>query len=164
MSTPFKITDERLFRRTQSVRFSDVTVRDSNGLDIVRHYGRAVSPPVNRYGLKQWYYHRHQTDNNRVIEGQRLFEIFYPDWTSPHWFIFLEEGTGALEIPPRCYHRSVSGKGGSILLNHAIRDDEYDEKLEFGPKVIWTAALHAPRYYNITAGEAETFIKTGELI
>ena len=163
MTCPIVLRKERLFRQTEGVHFSDIGIEGCNGTDLVEHYGRSVSPPNTRYGLKQWYYHQHQTDNNRVIRGMRLFELFFSGWNDPHWFVFLDENSGALEIPPRCYHRSISGEGGSILLNHAVRDPHYDERKEFNPQVIWKAGLIAPLYHNILPHEADHFIQTGRL-
>ena len=38
---------------------------------------------------------------------------------------------GALQIPIGTYHRSESGKEGSIVLNQATRDDRFDQRKEF---------------------------------
>ena len=40
---------------------------------------------------------------------------------------------GALQIPIRTYHRSDSGKEGSIVLNQATRDNSFDKAKEFSP-------------------------------
>ena len=40
---------------------------------------------------------------------------------------------GALQIPIGTYHRSESGKEGSIVLNQATRDEFFDPKKEFSP-------------------------------
>ena len=40
---------------------------------------------------------------------------------------------GALQIPIGTYHRSQSGKEGSIVLNQATRDENFDPKKEFLP-------------------------------
>ena len=40
---------------------------------------------------------------------------------------------GALQIPIGTYHRSESGKEGSIVLNQATRDDAFDKRKEFSP-------------------------------
>ena len=40
---------------------------------------------------------------------------------------------GSLQIPIGIYHRSNSGKEGSIVLNQAIRDDAFDQRKEFSP-------------------------------
>tara|TARA_B100001029_G_C14806727_1_gene310049 strand:+ start:25 stop:267 length:243 start_codon:yes stop_codon:yes gene_type:complete len=40
---------------------------------------------------------------------------------------------GALQIPMGTFHRSISGKDGSIVINQAIRDEEFDTSSEFLP-------------------------------
>ena len=40
---------------------------------------------------------------------------------------------GALQIPIGTYHRSESGKEGSIVLNQATRDNSFDQSKEFSP-------------------------------
>ena len=161
MIYPIKITESRVFRNTKNVKFSDISVEGSNGIDLVEHSGRSTSPPSLSCGLKQWYCHRHQTDNNRVIHGHRLFELYNAAWRRPHWYVYLDKDIGALEIPPGCYHRSVSGLSGSILINHAIRDERYDENEEFHPQVLWKPVFSTPNYFNISASEADFFINQG---
>ena len=139
--------DARIFRETPSVYFADAWVEGQNGLDVVTHYGPAISPPY-RDGVKQFYVHQHQTDYNRVVYGERVFELVYPD--GEHYLVYLEPSTGALEIPPGVYHRSVSCSSGSVLLNHAVRSPEYDENNEFHPRtpqddeVLYTGFLSTP--------------------
>ena len=41
---------------------------------------------------------------------------------------------GALEIPIGTYHRSISGKEGSIVLNQPKRDKFFDPAKEFIPQ------------------------------
>ena len=157
-----KLTKERTFRQTPGVHFADIGVPGSNGIDLVEHTGQSVSPP-NKFGAPQWYMHRHQTDNNRCIKGHRLFELFYAGWEDPHWFVMLDEDSGALEIPPGCYHRSYSGHEGSLLLNHAIRDDQYDESQEFFPQMIYGHLRHPAKYHGCTPQQAKKFIEFGIL-
>ena len=38
---------------------------------------------------------------------------------------------GALQIPIGTYHRSQAGNEGSIVLNQATRDENFDPKKEF---------------------------------
>jgi len=156
-----KFHDPRTFRYTAGVRFQDISVPGSNGIDLVEHSGPSVSPPDSD-GRRCWYVHQHQTDNNRVIHGQRLFELFNPDWVDKHWFVFLDEDAGALCIPPGTFHRSYSGKTGSLLLNHAIRDDEYDESKEFIPCHCPLADEHPVNYHGISPWAVTTFINYGE--
>ena len=56
-----------------------------------------------------------------------------PRWDDPHHVIFLSRPMGALEIPIGTYHRSQSGKEGSIVLNQATRDGVFDPIKEFSP-------------------------------
>jgi len=162
MTTPFKLYRERTFRRTEGVHFADISVPGSNGIDLVEHTGPAVSPPP-LGDAKRFYVHSHQTDHNRVIQGARLFELVCLDWATPHWYVYLNAATGALEIPPGCLHRSVSGKDGSLLLNHAVRDTQYDETKEFHPVSCYTTCLGPAGYFGITPGEVGYFLKHGTI-
>ena len=156
-----KLTPERTFRKTPGVHFADIGVPGSNGIDLVEHTGPSVSPP-DRDRKPTWYVHQHQVDNNRVIHGERLFELFNPNWNDKHWLVFLTPDAGALEIPVGCYHRSYSGKAGSLLLNHAIRDDEYDEKTEFVPRFLPIVDQFPPHFHGIGFYDAMQFIEEGE--
>ncbi len=153
-------TPERTFRRTPGVHFADIGVPGSNGIDLVEHTGPSVSPPDSR-GQRSWYVHKNQVDNNRVIHGQRLFELFNPKWVDKHWFVFLDEDAGALQIPVGCFHRSYSGKDGSLLLNHAIRDEGYDENTEFIPCHCPVADDFPPIYHGISAWGVTRFLLHG---
>jgi hypothetical protein len=118
----------RIFRETPAVYFADAWVEGQNGLDVVTHHGPAVSPPYKR-SEPQFYVHQHQTDHNRVVHGERVFELVYP--TGGHYLVHLTPAVGALEIPPGVYHRSVSCPTGSVLLNQAVRGAQYNERNEF---------------------------------
>ena len=48
--------------------------------------------------------------------------------------IYLNRSMGALEIPIGTYHRSISGKEGSIVLNQPKRDKFFDPAKEFIPQ------------------------------
>ena len=63
-----------------------------------------------------------------VIEGSRIFTLINPKWDEPHHVIFFKRPMGALQIPIGTYHRSQSGKEGSIVLNQATRDEIFDKK------------------------------------
>ena len=156
-----KLTPERTFRRTPGVHFADIGVPGSIGIDLVEHSGPSVSPP-DIAGKPNWYIHQNQVDNNRVIHGYRLFELFNPKWVDKHWLVFLTPDSGALEIPTGCYHRSYSGVEGSLLLNHAIRGEGYDESREFIPVECPEADDHPPNYYGINFYDALEFIETGK--
>jgi hypothetical protein len=55
------------------------------------------------------------------------------DWDRPYQIVELNRDSGALMIPLRTYHRSVSGEEGSIVINQAQRDDLFETNKEFRP-------------------------------
>ena len=123
----------RVFRETEDVIFYDISVENSNASDLVIHTGNAVSPPDDLVGAKQFYIHRHQIDHNRVVSGERTFELVNLKWKYPYHIVHLNVQSGALRIPTQTYHRSVSGDTGSIVINQAVRDNDFDDKYEFIP-------------------------------
>ena len=122
-----------LFRQTPKVTFFDAGVDISNGSDVVIHSGEAISPPEDLQN-EQYYVHYHQIDHNLVIKGERKFVLINPSWDEPHHVIYLNRSMGALEIPIGTYHRSISGKKGSIVLNQPKRDKFFDSAKEFIPQ------------------------------
>ena len=78
----------RVFRET-SVIFYDISVEESNASDLVVHEGPATSPPDDIIGAKQFYIHRHQVDHNRVLSGERTFELINPEWKFPYHIVRL---------------------------------------------------------------------------
>ena len=123
----------RVFRETEDVIFYDISVEKSNASDLVIHTGSAVSPPDDVVGAKQFYIHKHQIDHNRVVSGERTFELVNYKWKYPYHIVHLNVQSGALRIPTYTYHRSVSGDTGSIVINQAVRDNDFDDKYEFIP-------------------------------
>ena len=123
----------RVFRETPDVIFYDISVEGSNASDLVIHEGPAISPPDDKVGAKQFYIHYHQTDNNRVLSGDRTFELVNRYWKYPYHIVHLNRQSGALVIPTNTYHRSVSGENGSIVINQALRDDLFRAEKEFIP-------------------------------
>jgi len=173
MTKPITFHKDRVFRDTPGVLFTDVWVKDQNGLDLVVHRGFAISPP-NREGTgeKTFYIHFHQTDNNRCIEGRRVFELVATkgQMQHQHYMVLLDDNIGALEILPEVYHRSVSCEGGSILLNHAVRDAEYCEAKEFNPTSPSQDPLmrevlerNKPVFVNFTKEQRAHFLETGKV-
>ena len=122
----------QVFRETTDVIFYDISVKDNNATDLVEHAGPAVSPPDEDEN-KQFYIHYHQVDHNRVISGDRTFELVNPKWSNPYHVIHLNRDSGALVIPVETYHRSISGINGSIVINQAVRDKDFDHTTEFIP-------------------------------
>ena len=71
----------RVFRETDDVIFYDISVEESNAADLVVHTGAATSPPDDTVcGAKQFYIHEYQDDYNRVVSGERTFELINFDW------------------------------------------------------------------------------------
>ena len=123
----------RVFRETDDVIFYDITVEESNASDLVVHTGTATSPPDDFVGAKQFYIHSFQDDYNRVVSGESTFELVNYDWKYPYHIVNLNVHNGALLIPRGTYHRSVSGKDGSIVINQAKRYEGFDASSEFIP-------------------------------
>ena len=123
----------RVFRETEDVIFYDISVEESNASDLVVHSGPAMSPPNDCVGAKQFYVHNFQDDYNRVVSGQRTFELVNYEWRYPYHIVNLNVHNGALLIPRGTYHRSVSGKDGSIVINQAKRYEGFDATSEFIP-------------------------------
>ena len=123
----------RVFRETEDVIFYDISVDESNAADLVVHTGTAISPPNDSVGAKQFYIHSFQDDYNRVVSGERTFELVYYTWKYPYHIVHLNRTSGALVIPRGTFHRSVSGENGSIVINQAKRYDGFDPNAEFFP-------------------------------
>ena len=97
------------------------------------HSGPAMSPPNDSVGAKQFYIHSFQDDYNRVVSGESTFELVNYNWKYPYHIVNLNVHNGALLIPRGTYHRSVSGKDGSIVINQAKRYEGFDATSEFIP-------------------------------
>ena len=123
----------RVFRETEDVIFYDISVEESNASDLVIHSGPALSPPNDSVGAKQFYIHSFQDDYNRVVSGERTFELVNYNWKYPYHIVNLNVHNGALLIPRGTYHRSVSGQYGSIVINQAKRYDGFSAETEFIP-------------------------------
>ena len=123
----------RVFRETEDVIFYDISVEESNASDLVIHSGPAMSPPNDSVGAKQFYIHSFQDDYNRVVSGERTFELVNYDWKYPYHIVNLNVHNGALLIPRGTFYRSVSGKDGSIVINQAKRYDGFSAETEFIP-------------------------------
>ena len=124
----------RVFRETEDVIFYDISVEESNASDLVIHNGPAISPPNDSVGAKQFYIHSFQDDYNRVVSGERTFELVNYDWKYPYHIVNLNVHNGALLIPRGTFHRSVSGQYGSIVINQAKRYDGFSAETEFIPE------------------------------
>ena len=128
-----RVHKHTIFRKTKDVLFFDITMPKSNAADLVIHESAAISPPDDSLGNKQFYIHFHQIDNNRVVHGSRTFELVNFEWEKPYQIVELNRDSGALRIPKKTYHRSVSSESGSIVINQSERDDLFQAKKEFEP-------------------------------
>jgi len=148
----------RVFRETEDVIFYDISVEESNASDLVVHTGAAVSPPDDLVGAKQFYIHHYQDDHNRVLSGERTFELINFEWKYPYHIVHLNVHSGALIIPRGTYHRSQSGEGGSIVINQAKRYDGFDSASEFIP----VSAAEAKKLYKVLLHEKPVIHQLGE--
>ena len=148
----------RVFRETEDVIFYDISVDESNAADLVVHTGAATSPPNDMVGAKQFYIHSFQDDYNRVVSGERTFELVNFEWKYPYHIVHLNVQSGALIIPRETYHRSVSGEGGSIVINQAKRYDGFDSTQEFVP----VSAAEVKRLYKVLLHEKPVIHQLGE--
>tara|TARA_R100001510_G_scaffold25388_1_gene22277 strand:- start:679 stop:1152 length:474 start_codon:yes stop_codon:yes gene_type:complete len=148
----------RVFRETEDVIFYDISVEESNASDLVVHTGAAISPPNDMVGAKQFYIHAFQDDYNRVVSGQRTFELVNLEWKYPYHIVHLDVHSGALIIPRMTYHRSVSGEQGSIVINQAKRYEGFDPSEEFIP----VSAAEKPKLYRVLLHEKPVIHRLGE--
>ena len=148
----------RVFRETEDVIFYDISVDESNASDLVVHTGAATSPPDEMEGAKQFYIHSFQDDYNRVVSGERTFELVNFEWKYPYHIVHLNVQSGALIIPRETYHRSVSGEEGSIVINQAKRYDGFDATQEFVP----VSAAEVKRLYKVLLHEKPVIHQLGE--
>ena len=135
----------RVFRETDDVIFYDISVEESNAADLVVHTGAAISPPDDTVcGAKQFYIHEYQDDYNRVVSGERTFELINFDWKYRYHIVHL--------------NRSVSGEKGSIVINQAKRYEGFNPTKEFIPR---SSAIN-PDLYAILLAEKPIIHTLGE--
>ena len=147
-----------VFRETSDVIFYDISVDESNASDLVVHDGAAVSPPDDIVGAKQFYIHSFQDDNNRVVSGERTFELVNYNWKYPYHIVHLNRASGALVIPRGTFHRSVSGEKGSIVINQAKRYEGFDASKDFIP----VSCAEDMKLYNTLRNEKPVVHTLGE--
>ena len=138
----------RVFRETPDVIFYDISVEESNASDLVIHDGPA----------KQFYIHKYQDDYNRVVSGERQFELVNFDWKYPYHIVHLNRASGALMIPKMTYHRSKSGESGSIVINQSQRYEGFDSESEFIP----VSCASVPKLYKVLMHEKPVVHTLGE--
>ena len=102
--------------------------------------------------------HEYQDDYNRVVSGQRTFELINFDWKYRYHIVHLNRQSGALVIPRNTYHRSTSGEKGSIVINQAKRYEGFNPSEEFIPR---SCAIN-PDLYAILLTEKPVIHTLGE--
>ena len=147
-----------MFRETPYVIFYDISVDESNASDLVIHDGPATSPPDDMVGAKQFYIHKYQDDYNRVVSGERQFELVNFDWKYPYHIVHLNRASGALMIPKMTYHRSKSGESGSIVINQSQRYEGFNSESEFVP----VSCASVPKLYKVLMHEKPVVHTLGE--
>ena len=148
----------RVFRETPDVIFYDISIDESNASDLVIHDGPATSPPDDMVGAKQFYIHKYQDDYNRVVSGERQFELVNFDWKYPYHIVHLNRASGALMIPKMTYHRSKSGESGSIVINQSQRYEGFNSESEFVP----VSCASVPKLYKVLMHEKPVVHTLGE--
>ena len=148
----------RVFRETEDVIFYDISVEESNASDLVVHSGPAISPPDDSVGAKQFYIHSFQDDYNRVVSGERIFELVNYSWRYPYHIVHLNVHNGALFIARDTFHRSQSGKDGSIVINQAKRYEGFDASKDFIP----VSCAEDMKLYNTLRNEKPVVHTLGE--
>ena len=148
----------RVFRETPDGIFYDISVDESNASDLVIHDGPATSPPDDMVGAKQFYIHKYQDDYNRVVSGERQFELVNFDWKYPYHIVHLNRASGALMIPKMTYHRSKSGESGSIVINQSQRYEGFNSESEFVP----VSCASVPKLYKVLMHEKPVVHTLGE--
>jgi len=148
----------RVFRETSDVIFYDISVEESNASDLVVHTGPAISPPDDKVGAKQFYIHYHQVDHNRVVSGERTFELVNRDWKYPYHIVHLNRQSCALVITTNTYHRSVSGENGSIVINQAHKYEGFNAETEFIP----VSTAEDKKLYDVLKNENPVIHTIGE--
>lgn len=143
----FNLIPYHKFRDTPSVRFFDITIPDSNARDLVYHDGPATSPNNADDGAWRFYLHPHQEDNLLALSGGRTFYLVNFAWEKPFHMVRLAANGDILQIPPGTFHRSVSDRTGSLVLNQAVRTAQATIEREF--RVYNSAEI--PRLKNITS-------------
>ena len=97
-------------------------------------------------------------DHNRVLSGERTFELVNFDWKFPYHIVHMNRRSGALVVPIGTYHRSISGEDGSIVINQAVRDEEFNPDTEFIP----VSAGNNPELYRVLVHEQPVIHDIGE--
>ncbi len=145
----YRIIPLRQLRRTMGVMFDEMVPSDIpkiNGIDRVIHGPNSISPgsiddsaiPIKR----PWYMHPGQDDNLLVLQGTRYIDIFCSKTITKASFIVTPDkiykndklyydGSAMVVWPAGIFHRIISGVDGSISVNFATRNNNFNIKDNF---------------------------------
>ena len=91
---------------------------------------------------RPWYMHKHQDDNLLVLQGTRYIDIYNPNNKESASFIVTPDkvykcdklyynGPAMIVWPAGIFHRIISGSEGSISVNFASRNYDFNLKDNF---------------------------------
>lgn len=141
----YRLIPLRILRQTKGVKFDEVVPSDIpkiDGIDRVIHSANSVSPGPVENEKRPWYMHRGQDDNLMVLQGSRYVDIFNPKTKEKASFVITPDkvykneklyfnGPCMIVWPAGIFHRIISGSSGSISVNFATRNKDFDIKDNF---------------------------------
>lgn len=166
----YRLIPLRQLRRTAGVIFDEVVPSDIpliSGIDRVIHKANGISPGPCEGVKRPWYMHTGQDDNLLVLQGERFIDIYCPNQKKLASFIVTPDkvykndklycNQPAMVVwPAGIFHRIISGSEGSISVNFATRNADfnlednfniYDLNTETGEyKVIRDGTLDQPDF------------------
>jgi hypothetical protein len=153
MNKYYEIIEIKNFRHTEKVDFYTLPFfKEATAVDLVVHEPYANSPGKAQDIERPWYCHRHQVDNLLVIKGNRIVDLYYPEYGSIETFNvghdsisklaldnygkiiredIVSKGLAIFKWKEGVYHRVRSGEEGSISINLAIHLPELDMETNF---------------------------------
>jgi len=141
----YRLIPLRTLRRTHGVKFDEMVPSDIpkiDGVDRVIHGPNSISPgPVGNI-KRPWYMHPGQDDNLMVLQGERYIDIYEPITKKSASFIvspdkiyknekLYYDGPAMIVWPSGVFHRIISGNEGSISLNFATRNKNFNLDTNF---------------------------------
>jgi hypothetical protein len=163
----YRIIPFRSLRRTVGVQFDEIAKSDIpriNGIDRVIHGPNSISPgPVNDSVIpvnRPWYMHKGQDDNLLVLQGTRYVDIFNPKTREKASFVITpneiykndkiyHKGPAMVVWPAGIFHRIISGEEGSISVNFATRNKNFDIQDNFN---VYHLCTNTGDYYLLKEG------------
>ena len=136
----YRLIPLRQLRRTAGVIFDEIVPSDIpviNGIDRVIHKANGISPGPCEGVKRPWYMHNGQDDNLMVLQGERFVDIYCPKQKKLASFIITPDKVykndklycnqpSMITWPAGIFHRIISGSEGSISVNFATRNENFD--------------------------------------